>query len=848
MRSPLPPSSRFSWRRHGTRGLWIVGAAALLSVAWPLPESVRTESAVRSVRVTDRNGVLLRELRPDGRGTPVALSDVSPHAIDALVAIEDRHFYRHPGVNPLAVLRAARDNIRAGRVVSGGSTITMQVARALRGSESRTLPGKLAEAHLALRLEVRLSKEEILEQWLNRGYFGNQAYGIEAAARTYFGKGARDLTPAEAAYLVGLPQNPTGFDPYRFPEAAQGRQRQVLDALSATGAMPPEEAGRLADLPLPDLIPTPPPFQAPHFIELVRRELGPVADELTHVRTTLDARLQQEIEALARTHLARLNSENVGNAAVIVLDNDTGEVLAYLGSVDFWDAAAGGQNDGVLALRQPGSALKPFTYALALESGRYTPATVLADLEVQIPEAGGAFAPQNYDKTFHGPIPFRDALANSYNVPAVRLARELGPERLLDRLHAFGFASLSRPAEHYGVGLTLGNGEVRLIELARAYATFARGGAAPTIRAVVSATTSDGSALSPEAISPATPAAVSPDIAFLIADILSDPEARQAAFGRYGPLELPFPAAVKTGTTKDYRDNWAVGFTPAHTVAVWVGNFDGSPMQRVSGVSGAGPLFKSIMQRLGPGGAFATPAGVAEALVCPASGNQPGAFCPVRQRVWMGAGALPADTCTVHREVVIDRRNGLLADASTPAARRQPTRYTVYPPEFHGWMRDRGLPLPPTVTLAQAGPDEAPTYDAGLRVAYPVSGARFQIDPVLRRSFQRIPLEAVVDETLAGPVWWIDGAPADLPMEDAFWTLAPGSHTFELRARTLAGAPVRSQPAHILVIDPLLEPPSLADPRELRVKDKIANSHTQSHPEPVEGPPGRSRGPSTGSG
>ncbi|MDZ4700694.1 MAG: penicillin-binding transpeptidase domain-containing protein, partial [Rhodothermales bacterium] len=547
-------------------------------------------------------------------------------------------------------------------------------------------------------------------------------------------------------------------------------------------------------------------------------ELGLLADEVTHVRTTLDARLQQDVEALARTHLARLNSENVGNAAALVLDNATGEVLAYLGSVDFWDAATGGQNDGVLALRQPGSALKPFTYALALESGRYTPATILADLEVQIPEAGGAFAPQNYDKTFHGPIPFREALANSYNVPAVRLARELGHERLLDQLHAFGFASLSRPAEHYGVGLTLGNGEVQLLELARSYAAFARGGDAPELRAIAAATTAGGHEVAPEG-SLARPAAVSPDIAFLIADILSDPEARQAAFGRYGPLELPFPAAVKTGTTKDYRDNWAIGFTPAHTVAVWVGNFDGSPMQRVSGVSGAGPLFKSIMQRLGPGGAFAMPAGIAEALVCPASGHQLGAFCPVRQRVWMRAGAMPADTCSVHREVVIDRRSGLLADASTPPAHRQPTRYTVYPPEFHGWMRDRGLPLPPTVTLAQAGPDDAPAYDAGLRVAYPVSGARFQIDPVLRRSFQRIPLEAVVNETLGRPNWWIDGAPADLPLEEAFWTLAPGSHTFELRARTLAGAPVRSLPAHILVIDPLLEPPSLADPRELRVSE-----------------------------
>ncbi|MEZ4700819.1 MAG: penicillin-binding protein 1C [Rhodothermales bacterium] len=791
--------------------------AGLASLLVPVPAGLLAEPEVVSVRVTDRAGALLREIRPDGRGIPIELDVLPAHVAEALVAIEDRYFYRHPGVNPLALLRAARDNAGAGHVVSGGSTITMQVARALRKSTRRTLFTKLAEAHLALRLEARLTKREILALWLNRVYFGNQAYGIEAAARTYFGKSASDLTLAEAAFLVGLPQSPVAFDPYRHADAARRRQQRVLNAMAATARLAPDEAARLGALP----IPTRPPdqtFQAPHFVEFVRSQLGDRAG-LAEVRTTLDARLQQTVEALARTHLARLNSENVSNAAVIVLDNATGDIRAYLGSADFWNAATGGQNDGVQARRQPGSALKPFTYALALESRRYTPASILADLEIQIPEAGGAFAPQNYDRTFHGPVPLREALANSYNVPAVRVAREIGPASILDRLHAFGLASLDRPAEHYGVGITLGNGEVRLIELARAYAGLARGGALPALRAIASITSLDGAVEQPAP--PATaPRVIAPDVAYLMADILSDPEARQAAFGRYGPLELPFPAAVKTGTTKDYRDNWAVGFTPAYTVGVWVGNFDGSPMQRVSGVSGAGPLFKSILLELGPGGAFDAPAGVADAVVCPASGKLPGAACPVRKRIAFLAGSIPTDTCAVHRRYDIDRRNGLLADADTPASARQSITYAVHPPEYREWMRERGMPLPPTVTLAQAAArDEAPSPHAGLRVAYPISGARFQLDPVLRRGYQRIKLQAVVDETLVHPEWWVDGAAFPGSIDEAFLALAPGTHTIELRARTLEGDAVRSLPARIAVIDPLEEPASLPDPRVLGAPD-----------------------------
>jgi penicillin-binding protein 1C len=333
------------------RALTGVAFLALLSLLWPVPDSRVSTPDVMSLRVVDREGTLLRELRPEGSGLPIALADLPSHAVDALLSIEDRRYFTHPGVDPIALVRAAADNLRAGRIVSGGSTLTMQVARTLRGSPARSFVDKLAEAHLALRLEVHLSKEEILSLWLNRVYFGNQAYGIESAARTYLGKGAADLTVAEAAFLVGLPQSPVRLDPFRAPDEARRRQLRVLDALVATGRLDPEERDRHAALPL-ILAPPERTFLAPQFVETIVRTLP---EEIREVRTTMDLRLQRDIEALARTHLARLDAEDVGNAAVVVLDNASGDVLAYMGSVDYWDTAAHGQNDGVQALRQPGS-------------------------------------------------------------------------------------------------------------------------------------------------------------------------------------------------------------------------------------------------------------------------------------------------------------------------------------------------------------------------------------------------------------------------------------------------------------------------------------------------------------
>ena len=789
-------------RQHPARsGVVAVFLLGLLSLLLPLPETADVGTAAVSTRIVDRTGVLLREVRPDGRHRPVRLSSMDPAVVDALLAIEDRRFWWHPGIDPIAIVRAFVSNVQQGRVVSGGSTLTMQVARLLRGVQGRGLLDKLAEMHLALRLELRWSKTRILEAWLNRVPFGNRAHGIEAAAQLYFGMSARDLGRAEAAFLVGLPQSPSRYNPFRHPERANRRQQRVLDAMVRSEALSPDERDHLAALRLP-LQPPRHIFRAPHFTQwLLHSDAlnAPPEIPIATVHTTLDARLQRDVENLVRTHIQRLNNDSVTNAAAVVLENATGAVRAYVGSADFWNASIAGQNDGVQMLRQPGSTLKPFTYAQALASRQYTAASVLADIPLDVPEGGGAFQPTNYDGRYHGPTPLRTALACSYNVPAVRLARRLGPPALLRTLHDAGFASLQKPPSHYGVGLTLGNGEVRLLDLARAYAGLARAGTLPPITPMTSALPARGDTLRPPTSAP-QPMGLSPAVTALITDILSDPEARAPAFGRGGPLECPFPCAAKTGTSKDYRDNWTVGYTPTHTVAVWVGNFDGSPMRRVSGVTGAGPLFQSILREVGPGGAFEQPASLVEATICPHSGHRPGAHCPSPRTERFLPGTVPDDTCSVHRPVALDTRTGQRATAQTPVRFVTERVYAVYPERYHDWMRTHDRPLPPSVSTADSAAPEASSAPSRLHINYPTDGLQFMRDPVLRAAHQQIRLRGTVPSTWHDVHWTVNGDRLDGPWTNARWRLRDGRHTIRLHGRPAPRAPVVSDSVQIRVL------------------------------------------------
>ena len=780
-----------SWLRHFRRKRLLIPSTTLVlllgSLAWPLPRQVTRQAPVHSVRVTDKFGQTLRIVGSDGRFKWVPLGDIDPAIIGALIATEDRSFYLHHGVSVSGIARAVRDNVRAGRVVSGASTITMQVARALRGSDRRRLSDKLLEAHLAVRLELHKPKEAILEEWLNRVSFGNRILGIGEAAEFYFGKSAEDLTLSEATLLVGLPQIPSRYNPLRHFDRALARRETVLRAAEREGVFTNDQVETIRRT-VPTLASRQAvDFAAPHFVDAVRRSLGSEWANVVEVRTTVDPQLQHSVEELAKSHLRLVSPLGVSNVAAIVLDNHTGNVLAWLGSADYWDAQSLGQNDGVTALRQPGSSLKPFAYAAAFRRGLLRPESIIPDLPIQVPGAGGAFSPVNYDKKYHGPVSARTALASSYNVPAIRLAQLVTPEKILDDLHDVGFASLQRSARRYGVGLVLGNGEVTLLELARAYSSLARAGSIPDVRTVEWLLTVDGDTLlSPAPTSHQT--VIDEGTAFLVTDILSDAEAREPAFGRGGPLELPFPAAAKTGTSKDYRDNVTVGYTPAHTVAVWAGNFDGSPMQRVSGISGAGPLMKAILLEIGSGGSFDVPREMAFATVCEGSGKLPGRFCRNTASRPVSRTQLPSDTCDIHVTIDYDLRTGRRATPDTPPSFRAAREFVALPEIYDEWMVEHGLERPP----------DSEVDNIALTILYPTDGTRYQIDPILREGWQRIALSAALSSNVTGAQWWIDGRQYQNVSDSVSWPLTAGTHRFELRGR-VRDKTLHSQPVTVHV-------------------------------------------------
>ena len=756
-------------RRPRTWG--VIAAVTILAIAWlrygPLPPGLLDEPAP-STLVVDRQGVPLYEARSgDGTRTVKLTSDsLPPMLVAATIAAEDRRFWSHPGVDPIAILRAVKTNLVERRVVEGGSTISQQVAKLLLNRKepgrARGWRAKAYEAVLALRLERRFDKREILAMYLNLAAYGNQLAGVERASRAYFGTPAEMLTPAQAAFLAGLPQRPSGFNPYRHRDAATSRQRVVLRRMAAEGAitLAQHEEARAERLNIASHVS---PFVAPHFVEMILAEARGTRAE--RIDTTLDARLQEAVAGIIESHREALRRHGASNVAVVVLDNRTGEWLAWEGSGNYGDAARGGAINGVVAERQPGSALKPFTYALAFEEG-YTPASVLADVPSSFPtaEEGIVYSPRNYDGRFRGPMLARMALAGSENVPAVALASELGVPRLLRFFSRAGLRTFEKTASHYGLGLTLGNAEVRLDELVAAYAMFARGGEwiEPTWRN------------DPNAAERETRRVVSPRTAFWIADILSDAGAREYAFGRGGSLEFPFPVAVKTGTSQAYHDNWTVGFSRNVTVGVWVGNFDRRPLRNSSGVTGAAPIFHGVMlaaERRATGGSFtldhvlAASEDSAEREVCALSGHAANDWCPTKRREWV-ATERPLMPCSWHH----------LSDEGV---------ITVWPAEYRTWARDTNTTPASQIARstqhrAQSTQHPAPSTQHAsepLRIVSPANGSTFLIDPTLRREFQTLSLRAVARDS--GAIEWsVDDQPVGRADADAkvSWPLRPGRH------------------------------------------------------------------------
>ena len=757
------------------------------SLALPLPPELATASGGVSTRILDRDGNLLRHARGDGGtlGLPVRLADVSPDVVRALLAAEDRRFRSHPGIDPIAIVRAAVSIVREGRLVSGASTITQQLARTVR-PRPRTALGKLSEMALALRIERSLTKDRILEEYLSRAPFGPNLTGLEAASRAYLGKSAADLSLAEAALLVSLPRGPSLYDPARHLDRAVLRRDRVLGRMEDMGLATADEVRRARAEAVGLAFAGRGPL-APHLVRAVRGgPLGP--SSASEIQTTIDAELQREAETLVARTVTDLASHHVSAAAAIVLDNATGDVLAYVGSPG--DDAAQGWNDGVLAARQPGSTLKPFVYELAMERLAMTPATVLPDVPLSLPGPHGDFRPENYDGHFHGPVSLREALGSSYNVPAVWTAARLGPSLVLDRLHALGFATLREPAETYGAAIALGDGEVRLIDLAAAYATLARGGAYLPVRAVRSYRDATGDHV---AASAAPVPVLDPLRAAMITRVLSDDRARIAAFGAGSVLSFDVPVAAKTGTSKGFRDNLAVGYTRELTVAVWVGNFDGSAMAGVSGVAGAGPLLHDLVvaaiRRIPAPAPLVSDAGTEVVDVCPLSGHRATAACPHHRQERVLVGSIDGASCEVHVRARIDRDDGSLAGPDC-LDRVDERVLEDHDPRFRAWADAAGRPVVPRSVSRRCPRGVASSRSGELRVSFPTDGAVFVRDGALGDRREAIAIRVAASSGTRGVRIIVDGVSHALHGSRLLWPLEPGSHSVVAEAGGARSEPV----------------------------------------------------------
>ncbi|UYN90241.1 MAG: transglycosylase domain-containing protein [Anaerolineales bacterium] len=667
-------------------------------------------SQFETTRILDANGNLLYEiLDPNaGRRSYVPLAEISPYMVASTIAAEDKEFYNHPGFNVMSIARAYFQNRADGEIVSGASTITQQLARMLLFSpeeaSQRTYIRKVREAILAAEITRRYSKEEILELYLNEIYFGNMAYGVEAAAETYFGTSASELTLAQASFLAGLPQSPSVYDVYTNREAALGRQQYVLRLIYSLSA----EAGCIyvsnsservcvsldqaatAGLEMLDYRFNQPGVEIryPHWVHYIRSLLEAQYDPQTiyrsgfTVHTTLDPELQDMAQDTLSEHIAGLQDRNVGSGALVAMRPSDGHILAMVGSADFYNEEIDGQINMAVSPRQPGSSIKPLTYVAAFEKG-WTASTLIWDVESEFPPSGLAtdtrppYIPQNYDERFHGPVTVRSALANSYNVPAVKALDFVGiydnpdtpeEEGLVAFAHRLGITDLH--SDQYGLALTLGGGEVKLLDLTNAYAIFANQGRALTPVAITRITDFQGNVIF-EAPQPSGEQVIREEHAFLISSIMSDNQARTPMFGSNSLLNLPFPVAAKTGTTTDFRDNWTMGYTPDVAVGVWVGNPDNTEMQGTSGLSGAAPIWAEFMQEAvnyltgGNPSSFVRPAGIEEKIICTISGAEPSQYCDDQRREYFVVGQPPADADNdLWQDVLADTWTGLESSAA----------------------------------------------------------------------------------------------------------------------------------------------------------------------------------------
>ncbi len=837
-----------------------------LAAQLPSPDELRErEPNFASSQIFDRNGMLLHEISDPtaGRRTYVSIDQISPYLKLATVATEDRNFYQHGGFDPIAITRAIYYALQEQEIVSGASTITQQVARNIllgpEASAERTASRKIKEIILAAELTRRYSKDDILEIYLNKLNYGNQAYGVDAAARTYFGTNASQLTLAQASFLAGLPQLPAIYDPYRGGrEAALTRHKTVLSLMVGDDFITADQAiAAASEMEAFDFVPTySDRIPAPHFVvyvtQWVEQHLGP--DVLykgrgLRIYTTLEPRLQRIAEEEVAAGVEALAGRSVTNGSLVALEPSSGHILAMVGSRDFYATEIGGQVNVALRCRQPGSAIKPLTYLASMEQG-WTPGTVLWDLPVSYTDAAGnVYEPRNYDGRFRGPVSMRLSLANSLNIPAVKALEFVTVDGLLALAERMGADSLVSPQTNcpdypyetrptYGLALTLGGGEMKQLELTSAYAALANGGLSMEPTPILWVEEQGGAVLIDNRQRQGVQV-VKPEFAYLITHMLSDTQARCLVFACPSVLELAGrPVAAKTGTTNDNRDAWTVGYTPDIAAGVWVGNNDNTPTAGVVGSSGAAPIWQAFMRRAHeemPVHTFPRPAGIVEREICTLTGAEPSPACSEKRVEIFSMDALPpkAEEGWL-QEVEIDANSGLLANAhcrSNVVTRAVVVESRVRDPQGLEWVRawaaDYGLMMAPEAECTSA--DQAPVVE----ITAPQPGAEVYEwveiwGTVDLPDFDRYELTYGMGNQPQG--WdWISG-PHLSPVRGGslgVWqipqTLTPGTYTIRVSAYNQLGARFEARqsvqvlgptPTPTPEATPTLEPTSTETPTE----------------------------------
>ena len=788
-------------------GLVIVVSGYLF--AWlfhdlPPLDQIYAARPLPSVQITDRHGRLLYEALDTNWGRQQFVDlDVIPDDLQAAtIATEDRYFYENPGVDVIGIVRSVWINFRGGETIAGGSTITQQVARnmLLEPDEryERTLRRKLRESVLAWQLTRYFNKREILNLYLNNMYYGGLSYGVDAAARTYFGKPVSDLGLAECALIAGLPQAPAIYNPFSDPRAAEGRQKIVLGLMEKQGYITSEER-LLAEREQLQYSAAPFPSEALHFVLMVRSELDHlITPEVLAtsggilVETTLDLDWQHTAEQSIAYQLNFLEDgpnkfdHNLNSMALTALNPGSGEILAMVGSPDYFDDEHGGAINMALSPRQPGSALKPMVYAAAFEMDAaipWTAATMILDVQTSfVTRDGESYTPANYDSMEHGPVLVRQALGSSLNIPAVIALDKIGMETFFNLAARLGLDELGKQ-EDQDLSLALGGGAVRLLDLTAAYATFANGGYRVDPISIHKIVTSSGEIIY-ESSPPQPERVMDARVAWLISDILSDDTARVLGFGPHSVLELDRPAAVKTGTTTSFHDNWAVGYTPDLVVGVWAGNTNHESMRAITGLTGTAPIWHQFMRAVLSGKPelpFDRPDGLVQVEICGLSGLLPTEACQNRQLEWFIVGTEPLEEDTFHQMVAVDVRTRTIAADSTPEESIENWVVLDLPPQTHAWARRSGLVLLSDLIPVDYGSttEFLSGDETGVWLRSPPAQAVYFLSNSIPKGAQKIEIEALAETHFSGVKFWLDGvqvAEFDTPPYRAWLPLEVGEH------------------------------------------------------------------------